>query len=55
MSMTKICGSIGAFVGSSVGWWIGSGAGMMTAFALSMVGTGLGIWAGRKVADNLVS
>lgn len=55
MSMTKICGSVGAFVGSSVGWWIGSGAGMMTAFALSMVGTGLGIWAGRKLADNMVS
>jgi uncharacterized protein YcfJ len=55
MSMTKICGSIGAFLGSSVGWWIGSGAGMMTAFALSMVGTGLGIWAGRRIADNLVS
>jgi hypothetical protein len=55
MSMGKVCGSLGAFIGSSVGWWIGSGAGMMTAFAVSMIGTGLGIWAGRKLADHLVS
>jgi hypothetical protein len=55
MSMGKICGSLGGFLGSSVGWWIGSGGGMMTAFAVSMVGTGLGIWAGRRLADNLVS
>jgi hypothetical protein len=55
MSMGKICGSLGGFLGSSIGWWIGSGGGMMTAFAVSMVGTGLGIWAGRKFADSLVS
>ena len=55
MSMGKICGSLGGFVGSSIGWWIGSGGGMMTAFIVSIIGTGLGIWAGRRVADNLVS
>ena len=55
MSMTKICGSLGAFLGSSVGWWVGSQAGMMTAFVVSMIGTGLGIWAGRRIADNMVS
>ncbi len=55
MSMGKICGSLGAFVGSSIGWWIGSSAGTMTAFIVSIIGTGLGIWAGRRVAENLVS
>ena len=55
MSIGKICGSLGGFVGSSVGWWIGQSGGMMTAFAVSMLGTGLGIWAGRRIADNLTS
>lgn len=55
MSMGKICGSLGGFLGSSIGWWIGSGGGTMTAFIVSIIGTGLGIWAGRRVADNLVS
>jgi len=28
---------------------------MMTAFVVSMIGTGLGIWAGRRIADNMIS
>ncbi|MDB4882121.1 MAG: hypothetical protein JWL95_887 [Gemmatimonadetes bacterium] len=50
--MTKLLGFIGATVGSYLGWWLGSGAGIMTAFMLSMVGTGVGIYAGRKVAAH---
>ena len=53
MSIGKICGSIGAFLGSSIGWWAGQSGGMMTAFMVSMIGTGLGIYAGRKIAANL--
>ena len=55
MSIGKICGSIGGFLGSSIGWWLGQPGGMMTAFMVSMVGTGLGIYAGRKVAASLDS
>ncbi len=51
--MVKILGTLGAFVGSSLGWWIGSGIGMMTAFLISIVGTGVGIYAGRQIALKL--
>ncbi|MCH7948372.1 MAG: hypothetical protein IIC66_11300 [candidate division Zixibacteria bacterium] len=32
-----------------VGWWVGYQVGIFTALVLSMVGTGLGIYAGRKI------
>ena len=50
--MGKLLGFVGATVGSYLGWWIGSGAGIMTAFMLSMVGTGAGIYVGRRVAAH---
>ena len=50
--MTKILGFVGATIGSSVGWWLGAPVGMMTAFMLSMVGTGIGIYAGRRFAER---
>ena len=50
--MTKLLGFVGATVGSSLGWWMGSRAGTMTAFMLSMVGTGVGIYYGRRVAHH---
>ena len=50
--MTKILGFVGATVGSAVGWWAGAPVGMMTAFMLSMVGTGVGIYAGRRFAER---
>lgn len=50
--LTKMLGFIGATAGGAVGWWAGAGVGMMTAFMLSMVGTGLGIWAGRRIANH---
>jgi uncharacterized membrane protein YeaQ/YmgE (transglycosylase-associated protein family) len=50
--MTKLFGFIGATVGSSIGWWIGQRAGIMTAFMLSIVGTALGLYLGRRAADQ---
>ncbi|MEO6528923.1 MAG: hypothetical protein ABIP93_20060 [Gemmatimonadaceae bacterium] len=50
--MGKLLAFVGATVGSYAGWWLGSGAGIMTAFMLSMVGTGVGIYAGRRVAAH---
>ena len=49
--MTRLCGFIGATVGSALGWWAGALVGTMTAFMLSTVGTGVGMYVGRKVAD----
>jgi hypothetical protein len=50
--MTKLLALIGATIGSYAGWWCGARVGIMTAFALSMVGTGAGIYYGRKLAQH---
>jgi len=51
--MSKPLALLGATVGGYVGWALGAPAGVMTAFVLSMVGTGAGIYAGRRVAQRL--
>lgn len=48
--MTKLLGWIGATLGSALGWWLGARAGMMTAFLVSIVGTGAGLYIGRRLA-----
>ncbi len=50
--MTKFYGFLGATVGSYAGWYLGAPIGFMTGFMLSMVGTGFGIYAGRRVAQH---
>ena len=50
--MIKIMSFIGATIGSAGGWWLGAKVGIMTAFMLSMVGTGIGIYFARRLADN---
>lgn len=49
--MMKFYGFLGATIGSYAGWYLGMPMGFMTAFMLSMVGTGFGIYAGRRVAQ----
>lgn len=49
--MTKLMSFIGATIGSAAGWWLGAKVGIMTAFMVSMVGTGIGIYFARRVAD----
>ena len=49
--MMKLYGFLGATVGSYIGWYLGAPIGFMTAFTFSMVGTGAGIYAGRRVAQ----
>jgi hypothetical protein len=51
-AMTKLLGFIGATLGSSVGWWLGAKVGIMTAVSLSGVGTGIGIYFGRRAAAH---
>ena len=49
-NMEMLLSFIGASVVGSAGWWLGDRVGFMTAFMLSMVGTGVGMYAGRKAA-----
>ena len=51
--MTKIIVMLTTTVGSALGWWLGARFGIMTAFVLSMIGFGVGMWAGRKLALRL--
>jgi uncharacterized membrane protein YbhN (UPF0104 family) len=53
--MKKLLALVGSTLGSSLGWWLGTGGGFMAAFLLSVVGGGLGIYAGFRAADRLVS
>jgi len=50
--MKKLFAFIGATVGGYAGWALGAPFGTMTAFMLSMVGTGAGIYVGAKVAGH---
>lgn len=45
----KLAGFAGTIVGSYLGWYVGEAlSGMGLAFVLSMVGTGVGLYYGRK-------
>lgn len=50
--MTKLVVFITTTIGSAIGWWLGAKIGVMTAFVLSMIGFGLGIYYGRKAAEH---
>ena len=50
--MTKLLITCSTFILGSLGWYAGEMVGMFTAFALSMVGTGLGVYFGKQLADR---
>ena len=50
--MTKLLISLSSFLLGSVGWYAGERFGIMTAFMLSIVGTGIGIYVGRRLAQH---
>ena len=52
--MGKLFAFIGATIGSYAGWLAGERIGFTTAFMLSMVGTGFGIYFGRRIAKNYI-
>jgi hypothetical protein len=41
-------------IGSSAGWWVGGHIGMMTAFICSIIGLAVGVWGGRRLANEWV-
>lgn len=49
--MHKLLGWLGLVVGSAIGWAVGIRFGLMPAFILSVVGTGVGLYAGRRISD----
>jgi hypothetical protein len=51
--MTKLLGFVGATVGGYAGWALGALAGPFVAFIVSMIGTGFGMYWGRRLAQNI--
>jgi hypothetical protein len=51
--MTRLLILVATTIFGGIGWWLGERHGIMTAFILSMIGTGVGIYAGRLMADRL--
>ncbi|HEX8391026.1 MAG TPA: hypothetical protein VF665_01615 [Longimicrobium sp.] len=47
--MEKLLVFIGTFAGGWIGWVVGQPFGMFAAIMGSMVGTGLGLYYGRKI------
>jgi hypothetical protein len=52
--MRKLFSLLGATLGGSLGWWLGGKVGFMTAFALSTVGSGAGIYFGIRLTQALL-
>jgi hypothetical protein len=50
--MAKWLGWLGATLGGAIGWWLGAKVGIMTAVVVSMVGTGAGLYYGRRLGDR---
>ena len=48
--MGKVLTFLGMTVGGWVGWALGEKAGIMTAWMLSAVGTGVGLYVGNRIA-----
>jgi hypothetical protein len=50
--LAKIAAFIGMTVGGAIGWYVGNVVGFWTAFVLSCVGTGVGLWAARRYSQQ---
>jgi hypothetical protein len=50
MTMAKLFAFLGMTIGGWIGWWLGERVGFTTAFILSMVGTGFGMYWGHRLA-----
>lgn len=50
--MRKLLIFVGAMVGSTIGWYLGAAIGTMTAFIVSTIASGAGMYAGAKVAQH---
>lgn len=46
-TLTRLLVVVAASIGGAIGWWLGARVGFMTALIVSVVGTGLGVYAGR--------
>lgn len=50
--MNKVFGFLGMTVGGWLGWLAGAYISFFVAFLLSIIGTGVGLWLGRRWAQS---
>ena len=50
--LTKLLVTCCTFVLSSLGWYAGERFGIFTAFVCAVVGTGVGVYVGKQLADR---
>ncbi len=50
--MHRLLITLCTFVLGSLGWYAGEQVGVFTAFVLSMVGTGAGVYVGKQLGDR---
>jgi hypothetical protein len=53
--VSKVLSFLGATVGGAIGWWLGARVGTMTAFMISTLGTGVGVYVGRRIAGSILA
>mgnify|MGYP001298658475 FL=1 len=53
--LEMLLGFLGATILGAVGWWIGEHVGLMTAFIVSTVASGVGLYAGRRLVRDYLS
>lgn len=52
--MKRLFDLIGMTIGGWLGWAVGAPISMFTAFMVSIVGTGVGLWATRKITRQMM-
>ena len=52
--MKRLFDLIGMTIGGWLGWAVGAPISIFTAFLVSMIGTGVGLWATRKVTRQMM-
>ncbi|MEX0892171.1 MAG: hypothetical protein WEB88_08370 [Gemmatimonadota bacterium] len=50
--MRKLFSLIGAMVGGWLGWYLGAPVSVFAAFVVSMLGTGVGLYLGNRLATR---
>ncbi|HEY8257140.1 MAG TPA: hypothetical protein VIG08_05750 [Gemmatimonadales bacterium] len=50
--METLFGLLGATLLGALGWWVGDRIGLMTAFIVSTVASGVGLYLGRRMARD---
>ena len=52
--MNKLYGFLGITIGGWAGWWLGEFHSVTLAVVLSGIGSGVGMWAFRKLGDHFL-